>query len=183
MKPYIAIALATAVLPMAVYAQGTVNFSSANANQTIRDMGTGQAVGSGFTAGLYWGAQGSSADQLVLLGPTWPVTAGNGFIINGGTRTTGSATAPGAVGTFQVRAWDGGYATYDDALAAGTGLAGVSAVFDNPTGNPNAVPPGTPAALTGWTSPVLVTVAVPEPSTIALAALGLGGLVLLRRRK
>lgn len=45
-------------------------------------------------------------------------------------------------------------------------------------------PPATPAALTGFTGgKLLVVPVVPEPSTIALAALGLGGLAFISRRK
>lgn len=184
MKAYIATVLAAALLPLSVHAQGTVNFSSAGANQTIKDGAS--AVGAGYTAALYWGVTGATEAQLVQIGASFPVTANNGFIINGGTRTTGAGTAPGASGAFQVRAWSGTALTYEaakTAAVAGT-KGGVSAVFNNPTGDPTASPPGTPAALSGWTVPVQVNAfVIPEPSTYALAALGVGALLLFRRRK
>lgn len=180
MKAYIATALVTALLPLSVMAQGTVNFSSANANQTVRDRVTNVAVGAGYKAALYWGALGSTEAQLVQLGASFAVTAGNGFIINGGTRTTGAGTAAGTQGLFQVRAWNGPSATFEGTSASD--YVGRSAIFQNATGDPNSQPPGTPSALAGWTSPVLVA-PVPEPTTIALAALGLAGLVLIRRKK
>jgi len=179
MKAYIATALAAALLPLSVHAQGTVNFATANANQVVKDAVSGLAVGAGYTAALYWGVSGSTSNQLVQIGASFPVTAGNGFIINGGTRTTGNATAPGALAAFQVRAWSGAAATYELA----TGSKGATAVFSNATGDPTSQPPGTPAAFgTGWNTPLLVS-AVPEPSTYALAALGVGAMLLFRRRK
>jgi len=182
MKAYIATALAAALLPLSVHAQGTINFATANANQVVRDQATGLAVGAGYTAALYWGVAGATEAQLVQIGASWPVTAGNGFIINGGTRTTGNATAPGDTAAFQVRAWAGSALTYE---AAGDVSKGKTVVFANATGNPGAQPPGVPAALgAGWNTPLLVSaVIIPEPSTYALAALGVGALLLFRRRK
>jgi hypothetical protein len=181
MKAYIATALAAALLPLSVHAQGTVNFATANANQVVRDQVSGLAVGAGYTAALYWGIAGATEAQLVQIGASWPVTAGNGFIINGGTRTTGNGTAPGATAAFQVRAWAGSALTYEAAGAAAS--RGKTVVFANATGDPTSQPPGTPAALgAGWNTPLLVSV-IPEPSTYALAALGVGALLLFRRRK
>jgi hypothetical protein len=185
MKAYIATALAAALLPLSVHAQGTVNFATANASQVVRDQATGTAVGAGYTAALYWGVAGATEAQLVQIGASWPVTAGNGFIINGGTRTTGNGTAPGATAAFQVRAWAGSALTYEAAGAAAS--RGKTVVFANATGDPAPAsgPPVPPAAFgAGWNTPLLVSsVVIPEPSTYALAALGVGALLLFRRRK
>jgi hypothetical protein len=182
MKAYIATALAAALLPLSVHAQGTINFTSANANQVVKDQVTGLAVGAGYSAALYWGVSGATEAQLVQIGASWPVLAGSGFISNGGTRTTGAGTAPGAIGAFQVRAWAGSALTYEAAGASAS--RGKTAVFANATGDPTSQPPGTPAALgSGWNTPLLVSSAIPEPSTYALAALGVGALLLFRRRK
>jgi len=184
MKAYIATALAAALLPLSVHAQGTINFTSANASQVVRDQATGLPVGAGYTAALYWGVAGATEAQLVQIGASHPVLANSGFISNGGTRTTGLGTAPGAIGAFQVRAWSGSSLTYEAAVTAGAST-GKTVVFANATGDPGAQPPGVPASFgTGWNTPLLVSaVIIPEPSTYALAALGVGALLLFRRRK
>ena len=179
MKKLITILAIAIAVPSFVKAQGTINFGTATANHVIQQNSV--SVGAGVaTVGLYWGAQGSSAESLVLLGTTQTLNFG---AINGGTLLTGAATAPGGVGTFEVRAWTGGFASYELALSSGVvGIAtGRSGVFNNATGNPNPPTPTVPANLIGWTTPVALI--VPEPSTIALGILGAGSLLFLRRKK
>jgi hypothetical protein len=182
MKKLVLATLMAGLIPMIAVAQGTVNFASANANQiVVTSLTPITPVGAGFSAALYWGPLGSAEGAVIQLGATTAPFAGNGFIA-GGVRTTGAGTAPGAQGTFQVRAWDGGFATYEQAFAAASGLLGKTPLFNNNTGDPGATPPGTPAPLAGWTAPLLVE-AVPEPSMIALAGLGVASLLIFRRRK
>jgi len=68
---------------------------------------------------------------------------------------------------------------------ATAGYQGVIAFANAFGGNPNATPAGTPASLTGWNTlnTNLVLSPVPEPATMALAALGGASLLLFRRRK
>src|SRR5262245_30224611 len=111
----IAVGLMAAILmPIMLRAQGTVAFSSANANQkVVYSSNTTGAVGAGYVAALYWGTQGSTEAQLVQIGAPTPVNnAAGGLLTTPATRTTGAATAAGTVGTFQVRAWNDGFATY-----------------------------------------------------------------------
>ncbi len=152
-------------------AQGTVNFQSANANAYV-GIGTitPTPVGAGFLAAFYGGPAGAPEYVLVQLGATAPVTAGSGLVIGGGTRTN-AFVAGGAIGAFQVRAWmSTNGATWEAAVTDGKhGYAGKTPVFNNPTGNPAASPPGTPAFLTGWVTPLIVTpYPIPEPSSCAL---------------
>jgi len=91
-----------------------------------------------------------------------------------GITVTVPSVAPGANGTFQVRAWSGG-SSYETALVS----KGASATFTTATGGAG-VPPSLPTDLVGLTS--FNVLPVPEPSTIAFGVIG-GLALLLRRRK
>ena len=145
-------------------------------------------VGTGFTAAL-WAAPAGTVDQN---SPGFIQIATAGFhtavtlpgIING---PTAAQTIPFALGdantgvpvAFQIRAWDnkvGQVTTWAAALADDTVAKGASAIT---TANAN-VSPLAAGPITGLTSFNLTI--VPEPGVIALGVLGLGAL-LLRRRK
>jgi len=162
-------------------AQGTVNFASTGAQIFFDAANGGAAVAAGaFRVGLYYGVAGTTDPAtLVLLRDVATGPVAGRFL--GGTVTTPTTTAPGAAAVFEVRAWSTGYASYEAATASGlsTVFVGRSALFTTTTGNPTSVPPGTPAALSFANVAVSP---VPEPSTIALGLLGLGAL-LIRRRK
>jgi len=144
--------------------------------------------GPGFTAQL-WGAAGSSAPVgtfASLATSAFRTGTAAGFF------TAVSATVPNTPidgspyrGTFQVRAWDnmGGTITSWAMVMANDAILRGSSVVFSPTAplGGTGTPPGTPPLLEGMTSFNLFT-PVPEPSLIALGALGLGAL-LLRRRK
>lgn len=89
--------------------------------------------------------------------------------------------AAGGVATIQLQMWFDGstpaglYSSY--ALASsGGGFVG-NALFQQNTGNPPLTPPG---PMNGM--PNITLAVVPEPSTLALAGLGLASLFLYRRR-
>lgn len=89
-----------------------------------------------------------------------------------------SGTAADQTVDLKVVAWDhSAFATYGDAVAGG-GISGESVPFSFTT-----KASGTPPNQLGMTSFVGFSLAVPEPSTIALGVLGLGALVMFRRRK
>lgn len=176
-----AILLATFALGLTwsgALAQGTINFGSTSPNHIV--LLNGNPPPPGLAVALYWGPLGSHEGLLIQLGATTGVMADTGFLVPGGTRTTGVATPEGANALFQVRAWTGGHATYEDALSHPTPFTrvGRTMVFTNPTGAPNASPPGPPALLTGWTYPLIIP--FPEPSTASLFGLGVGLVTLFR---
>ena len=163
MKKLVVALLATALVPSLAFAQGTVNFASTSANHQIQLPDNSPA--GGVLAELLW-----SPDNIVpYVSIASSTTAANGFLTTPTTGVTGAATPEGATAWFIVAASDGAL------------LIGQSAPFENLTGAPNASPPTTPAAMTGWTSPVVLSV-IPEPTTFALAGLGAAALLIFRRR-
>jgi len=147
-------------------------------------------AGTGFTVQL-WGANTSKADdQLVMIASTTmkASTAANqqGFLQNPVAAPVVSDTPSDAASRakFQIRIWDnkGGTITDWQSLLspANNGVArGFSSIFTVPfqLGLGTTLPP----TLQGLESFQLFV--VPEPSIIALGALGAGCLLLLRRRK
>ncbi len=93
----------------------------------------------------------------------------------GGTRTL-TGYSVGAVVTMQIRAWDSGPNGTETWNSAS--IRGQSSIFTY------VVPPaGSPAAQYLMDNLRAFTIVVPEPSVIGLGVIGIGALVLLRRRK
>jgi len=170
-----------------------VNPASPNQSRTGNSTTNGGAVnygaapllvGTGFTAGLYYGAQGNvdaSTFAELATAPFQTATTLPG-IFKGPTTAPAvpGVTVDGTPGNFQIRAWDnlgGTVTTWAQVMATPAAARGSSDVLLNITIHAAPVAPG---VLTGLTSFNLAV--VPEPSVIALGALGLGAL-LLRRRK
>lgn len=182
-----------------IYAQGTVNFNNLSGTgvtggSPVTNILTGARVPSGttFLAQLYYGAPGASVDSLVSVSNA-PIGFASPGLFVGSTRTLLSdvigvcgPTDP-KMATIQIRSWQATLGnTFESALARATGdpalgVLGMSAPFVLTTGNPCAMPPGTPANLNGLRGFVLTP--VPEPSTIGLGIVGLAALAFLRRRK
>jgi hypothetical protein len=145
--------------------------------------------GTGFTIGLFAGPQSATESSLVPVALRSFLTGGSsGFI------TTTTITVPGAdAGTqakYQIRVWNnqgGALATWAQAEAAwlsGLVAAGKSPVVSSgPLGGVNSDGVAFPVnpKTTGTTSFNIYF--VPEPSTIALAGLGMASLLIFRRRK
>lgn len=147
-------------------------------------------IGTGFTAALFGGAatitDENSPNLAFVASATFRTTTSTaGFFI----APTAAQNVPGGVagaqGTFQLRAWDnhaGSITSWAAAMADPSVAKGSSALFTPsfPLGGPTPTGVVTPPGLAGLTSFNLAV--VPEPGVIALGVLGLGAL-LLRRRK
>jgi hypothetical protein len=137
-------------------------------------------LGKSFVAQLYQSANGA----LTPVGATAnfraaaTVDATTTGTWSGGNRTlTGGAI--GDTVTLVVRAWDASFASFDAAVA-GNGLAGQSAAFTFK--NAQSTPPGAADAnMVNFVGFSLIQ-NIPEPSTVALAGLGVAGLLFLRRK-
>lgn len=191
------ITAALAMTAVAAFAQGTITFNN-GATTAIVWAPTGIPPGAtagaaiegsyGIKVGLFYNTSGTT---FTLVSPTpYLGTTSSGATnaafngrFNAGTVIV-QGLAAGQSGNFQVRAWQGSFASYDAAKTGG-GYIGASPTFSNPSGG--AVDPvtgiaGAAAGLTGLTAGFPVT-GIPEPSTLVLAGLGLGALALIRRRK
>jgi len=152
----------------------------------------GLLSGAGYTLALFAGPVGATADQLRLAGSAPIRTAASPTALPNGLITTLQAlvidgVAAGSIAQLEIRAWDnrgGQVSTWEAVLLNDTVARGTSGLFlssgglggIDPGGNP-VLPPNT----SGWQSFGLYV--VPEPSMLALAALGVGILLLFRRRK
>lgn len=187
-----------ALSAVASYAQGTITFANTIASKILLDAdgsGPGAAVavpaGAALNYGVFWGAPGTSADALQLNnGPlgtahatsTGIINVGSPYVINGGLEQ--------ATVSLQIRAWSSSFGndwqTASRTQGAMWGQTDVRQVKLLATAGPGAIiwqgNAGTDASrFFAFTISPVVT--VPEPSTIALAVLGLGSLLLFRRRK
>jgi len=168
------IALAAVLVTASAMAQGQVQFNNRiagtlDAKITFNDLAGAGVTGAGYVAELVNAANGAVVATTTFRGG-----------VNVGYINAVSATVPGVAGggvaSLIVRAY-GGAASYDAAKTTIGAFFGESA----PVSVTLAEPPATPPALTGLTA-FAVLPGVPEPSTIAIGALGLAAL-LLRRRK
>lgn len=186
-----------------IYGQGTVQFNTLALGTAdtfkIRDNMGALLSGTSFRAQLYAvRGSGMSEGSLVPVGIAvgFRTLANAGFVQTSGnypdvappTGVNATVTVFGPPGgepvTLQVRAWSAGFASYEAALASNdpSKLAGKSLVFSlQATGNPQSSPPGPPPVMNGFQGFGLSP--IPEPSVIALGIIGLGTLVMLRRRK
>lgn len=171
------------------YGQGQISFATFNTavNAPITNGLTGAlATGSGYYAQLFYGPAGAVESALVSLTNAPATLSAAGYVTTGsggGTRYTQDAVvAPGSA-LFQVRAWTAALGNnWTTALANWQSGANPTAVL----GKSNIIPvtttvaPTPPALLAGLQGFSLQP--VPEPSVIALGALGLAA-ILYRRRK
>lgn len=97
---------------------------------------------------------------------------------SGASRTLAGVT-PGTAVNLVVKVWDNSVASYEAAAATTLTGYGKSAVFSYTQPDPVLLPSDT--YMTGFQG-FSITQNVPEPGTIALAALGVAGLVFLRRK-
>jgi hypothetical protein len=178
MKKLVLAAFATVLLPTLVFAQGQVAFVSVPTGdpqgpyQRIWLASTLAPAPGTTTASLYWSA--TQNGTYTQIGGPVNVSTSSGRITAGVNATTGAATVGGTPAWFYVYGEN-----------AGLNVNGRAINFSSPTSDPAAQPTPTPPYLTGWDSTVgqVLMTPVPEPSSIALAGLGMGALLLFRRRK
>jgi len=178
------------------YGQGTVVFQNSSTSAVTNSLTQARVVsGTTFMVALYFLPDTGQATVTTADFNANRTTVGSsiGFagagIYSGGTRTSPTPT-PGASGWFQVRAWESSFgATFEEAVANPTAvggrlaLVGTSSPIKVDTGDPTTVPQGTAGTLTGSGISWFVVTPVPEPSIIGLGVLGIGALMLLRRRR
>jgi len=189
MKKLLLISALAALTSISSYGQGSVTFANGSTSLVRLQDGTAvprQAVGGTYVAELLYAADGTpnTAETFGLVGTRVGATATFGTpaagVFSGGGRTITQITPPGGFGLFQVRVWDTRGGSSFEESAAALFQVGYSGVVRVDTADPTALPLPTPAplGLQGFTLSV-----VPEPSTIALGLLGVGTLLMLRRRK
>jgi MYXO-CTERM domain-containing protein len=128
-------------------------------------------AGAAYTVGLFL-----TSDLNTPLATT-PFRGNNTFeVFANNVPVTVTGAAVGSTPSFTIRVWETG-----STFAAST-TKGEASFTSGPLGGPVAGnPDASPASLLGFNGFTLYT--VPEPSTFALGALGLGALGLIRRRK
>lgn len=184
--------LAVAILGTAAYsqAQGLVNFDTRTVSSDTKDTriydvdGTTALKGDAYYAQIY-AADGTVTDASKLTAKGTKVNFGAtsskaGYVLIQGNYYDGTTIDPNVVVstaattvTIQIRAWSADTVSTEYATASKAGASSLFQVSSKAT-------PDSPATLDSFTSFSLK--ATPEPTTIALGALGLSAL-LFRRRK
>lgn len=188
--------LASVLVGLSAYAQGTVAFQNRdtanNVNAPIYDLTVGgtKLEGTAYLAQLFAGPAGSAESALKPAGAAVDFRTGNaaGYVNVGSAASRAiDGVAFGANAAVQIRAWSAsGGATWDEAVAKAAADAsvhvGMSKLLTITTA---ASALNVPSPMVGLESFPIVSQAsgvIPEPSTLALAALGAAAL-LIRRRK
>jgi len=175
--------LALAAVTTFTYAQGTIQFAN-NAGTRFRINGVVPAAGTvavgQYTFGVYAGATADSLSSQPL-GALGTSTATAGLITS--SPSPQAHAIPGfdanTTAFVQIRGWETRFGSWEAGQAGLHGQTDVRSVLLGPGSGPGTVV---------WSSTDLtkfqaINLVVPEPSTIALAVLGLGSLLLFRRRK
>jgi len=163
-----------------VMAQGTIDFSNIKTvgrPKVFDKDGTTALAGANFLVDILvknpatGNYEGVTKNGAAYTGSPF-LTGANAGLFSGGNLVV-PFLAPDAKADVMVRAWDvTSGATYNSALYKGN----IEFQIDKLGGSGQ--PPSLPAVIANFKSFALV----PEPSTYALAALGLGGLLLFRRK-
>jgi hypothetical protein len=175
------------------FAQGVVSFSNARATdaQKVWVGATGTAnggmlapVGTYYNVALYYDPlvdQSLTDTPFVQIGPpaSFGILGESPGVFHGGNRTI--PVGNGGVVNFQVRIWQTAFGTSYEQVLVNGGFAAKSWVFRMDTAigqEPVMNVLGTGTFTTGWTGFAIV----PEPSVMLLGLLGVGSLLLLRRK-
>lgn len=190
MKKRLTLAIVVAGLAAQSYGQGTVNLVAASITNSVT--GALAASGTAFHLALYWLPDSATPPTTADFNGAQHVAITTNLTLAGGANIgpvrIDAITPSGAFAYFQIRAWEAAFgSSYEQAVVAapvgGRGaLAGTSNIGRIDTADPTTVPPGVPPN-TAFTLKGFTLVPVPEPSVIGLGVLGIGALLLLRRRK
>jgi MYXO-CTERM domain-containing protein len=172
------IVVASLMVAVGAYGQGQFFFSNRDTTAGVNarfvigtEAGTGilSSVGTDYTVQLLGGKAGTPVAQLVPLDPQTTTIRGAAGTTLAGYVTPVTVTVPGVDVSGSA-----------DVLVKVTGPGGTfSKVFTVPSlGGGSITPPTLPMGSTA-----LSLTPVPEPTTLALGALGLGALLAIRRRK
>jgi len=197
--------VAISALAVGAFAQGTITFANnaselvdqwtSPANNTLIAVPVGQGevqflaapAGTAFTA---WSPSYTTLGAFLTANPGWNPYGITGIVglagrFVGTTQTVSPLTPAGGNIEYITLGWTGTYTSYDAAYAANA-MMGSSALFTSATGNPTSTPTGTPAVLNatygGMNTAATALQPIPEPTSFALAGLGLAALLVFRRR-
>lgn len=174
-----------AVSTAATFAQGTIQFLNTSLQRLQYQDQIGGPITTapaGLHIGVFWGTDQAAVDAKgggTLSLPTTLTLAGGLF--DRGVAYQIPDTQPGQRIWMKIAGWAGG----SDTSLAGHTHYGQSATVNvalGPTTGPGTVVFQSPAGVHTERGKPFVIVPIPEPSVIALGALGLGALLLRRRR-
>jgi hypothetical protein len=176
----------------ATYAQGTIQFLNSGLSPVKYQAAPGAAIENvpiniGAVVGVYWGR---TADNLTLQTPTAKVNTTAG-VFNGGAVYGLTGTAQGETVFLKIAGWVNLGGITPDTITGGKNSPGITHYGESGVVQTLALAPTAGPGLVVWqgatgtnpnrAKPFTIEL-VPEPSVMALGALGLGAL-LLRRRK
>jgi len=181
------ITAACALASVAAFGQGTFYFASnINGQGTAGDNaivlpkadGTAAPVATGTPADSPYQAEVAINGNLIPSSIT-PMTSG--YIL--GPTITVAGTPAGNTVSYQVYVWNpANGATYAIAAGKAGDIVGTSGLIASYTTGGVGSPPSSPPAM-GFAPFSLTAVPSPEPTTLALGAMGLGAALLFRRKK
>lgn len=176
---------------VASFAQGTIQFLNSGLSPVLLRPtigGTPAPAPLGTVMGVFWG---TSADALSLQTPTTAIATTPG-VFSGGTAYGLPGTAPGQTVFLKLAGWYNANGATPAEARQGTATPGITHYGEGRVVQTTALGPTTGPGTVVWqgaagTNPnrvnAFVIEVVPEPSVVALGALGLGALLLIRRRK
>jgi hypothetical protein len=198
MKKLVITLIAVAGLSASVFAQGTITADNVNGiggpTATSRGLffnSSGQAyTGPTVNMTILGGTSAGSLQPVAnLTGGSALVSFGGGIYADPAGATYSVPNVPlSGTATLQVQAWIGASPTYASANPLGeqffawsgsASVPGNAFTFENPTGG-GGTPAALPKSLDGM--PAMSLQPIPEPSTFALAGLGMAALLFFRRR-
>ena len=168
-----------AMATVSSFAQGTIAFGNSSLTR-VTVTGTdgikrNATAADGISISVFFGPAGAAADSLALAGNAASISTATAGVMTGAASVFAlTGTEPNQVVSLQIRA-----RSADGLLVGQTKVAQVTL---GQTAGPGAVIWQTSDTNPSRFTPLNLTI-VPEPSTIALGVLGLGSLLLFRRRK